>query len=318
VVVVSRALAIACVVLFACEPNLNQRTSAVTSARVLAVRSDPAEAPPGGKVTLSSLYVDAAGPIAKGPFDWAFCDAQNPLANLGPVNPACTEEAGSVFLELGDSPSETSPLPMDACREFGPDVPAAQANEPPGRPVDPDSTGGYYDPVRLLAGDQVAIGMVRVTCDFPGASPAQLTQLAAENHTNTNPSIDSVSDTTLGTLALAGKGTSTVAPSQRLELLASWASCDPAATSCTGSEGYAYLDPVTHEVISAREQMRVSWFASGGAFDNDRTGRDATDSTPNTSNGWVAPAAAGPVNIWVVLRDDRGGVGWRSYAVTVK
>ena len=64
--------------------------------------------------------------------------------------------------------------------------------------------------------------------------------------------------------------------------------------------------------------MLVSWFATGGTFDNDTTGRSATDSTPYTENGWTAPATAGTVYVWVVLRDDRGGVGWNSYTINVK
>ena len=312
------ALALALAAVLGCEPNLDQRTFAVSSPRVLAVRSDPAEAPPGGTVALSTLYVSANGPMSSGPFDWAFCDDRNPLTNLGPVSPACAEPTGDVFVELGDDAGASGAVPLDACRQFGPDVPSAQPNEPPGRPVDPDSTGGYYQPVRLVAGTETAVGLVRITCDVPGATPDQLSDLAAHDHPNQNPAIDAVSDPTLGALVAQGQGTNTVSPSQRLDLRASWASCDPDATSCTGSEGYALLDPQTHQVVDAREEMRVSWFATGGTFDNDRTGRDATDATPYTDNGWTAPQVAGTVWVWVVLRDDRGGVGWQSYVFAVK
>ena len=315
---VSRALVIALLLVAGCEPNLDQRTFAVTSPRVLAVRSDPAEAAPGATVTLSTLYVGPDGGASAGPFDWAFCDDRNPLANLGPVSPACAAATGSVFVELGTSPSQGGAMPAEACRDFGPDVPPAETGDPPGRPVDPDSTGGYYQPVRLVAGDQIAIGLVRITCDVPGATPDQLTALAASDHPNTNPQIDGVSDATLGTLVLAGSGTNKVSSSQRLELRATWASCDPSATSCTGSEGYALLDAQTHQVVHAREQMRVSWLATAGTFDSDRTGRGATDPTPYTDDGWTAPTAPGQAWIWVVLRDDRGGVGWRSYTFDVE
>jgi hypothetical protein len=318
VVVVRRALAVVVVAGLACEPSLDLRTFAVSSPSVLAVRSDPAEAAPGAPVTLTSLYVDPNGEITKGPFDWAFCDARNPLANLGPVSPACAQRTGSVFIELGGAPAESSSIPTDSCLLFGPDVPPAQANQPPGRPVDPDSTGGYYQPVRLVAGAQIAIGQVRITCDVPGATPDQLSELTAHDHANTNPQIDDVTDPTLGTLVVQAQGTNTVAPSQYVDLTAHWAACDPNATSCSGSEGYAYLDPSTHDVVLAREEMRVSWFASAGTFDNDSTGRAATDPTPYTDDGWTAPATAGTVHVWAVLRDDRGGVGWMSYVMSVK
>jgi hypothetical protein len=302
----------------ACEPSLNERTFLVSSARVLAVRADPPEALPGAKVTLTSLYVDLNGTVTSGPFDWAFCEDRNPLANLGPVSATCATRGEASFLELGRAQSVTAALPLDACRVFGPDVPSALPNEPPGRPVDPDATGGYYQPVRLLAGEEIAIGLVRATCDVPGASPDQIADLSAHDHANANPAIDTLSDPTLGTLVLAGAGTNTVAPSQHLALRARWAACDPLAPSCSGAEGYAFLDPQTHQVVHAREQIRVSWSATGGALDDDTTGRDATDATPYSDDGWTAPATTGSQGLWVVIRDDRGGIGWRSFSIDVK
>jgi hypothetical protein len=325
VVVVRRALPAVLALAAACEPSLDQRTFSVTSARVLAVRSDPAEALPGATVALSSLYVDESGAIAPGAasFDWAFCEDRNPLANLEPVSPACSERTGGTFIELGRAASASAPLPTTACRLFGPDVPSAQPNQPPGRPVDADTTGGYYQPVRLAAGDQIAVGLVRITCGVPGATPEQTADLTKYDHSNTNPELDAVSTQEKAgvpgaPLVLEAAGANPVARSQRLELRASWAGCDPLATGCTGSEGYAFLDPQSHTVTRAREQMRVSWFSTGGTFDDDRTGRDATDPTLYTDNGWTAPATAGQVYVWVVLRDDRGGVGWRSYVMDVK
>ncbi len=223
----------------ACEPSLNERTFDVSSVRVLAVRADPAEAAPGASVTLTALYVDGSGTLSTAPLYWALCEDRNPLANLGPVSPSCAEGSGSGLVELGHAQSEAAVLPLDVCRLFGPDVPPTVANQPPGRPVDPDPTGGYYQPVRLWASGQIAVGLVRITCDVPGATPAQITELTADDHPNANPQIDAVTDPTLGTLVVEGSGTNPVAASQRLDLTAHWAACDPAAKSCTGSEGYA-------------------------------------------------------------------------------
>jgi hypothetical protein len=63
--------------------------------------------------------------------------------------------------------------------------------------------------------------------------------------------------------------------------------------------------------------MEVAWFATGGSFDDDRTGTAPTDPTPFTTNTWHAPASPGLVHLWVVLRDDRGGAGWTEYALDV-
>ena len=34
-------------------------------------------------------------------------------------------------------------------------------------------------------------------------------------------------------------------------------------------------------------------------------------------NNWRAPAAAGPVHLWVVLQDSRGGLEFAAYVVDV-
>jgi hypothetical protein len=64
--------------------------------------------------------------------------------------------------------------------------------------------------------------------------------------------------------------------------------------------------------------MRVSWYASGGSFVDDRTGRPDTDLGTNTDNIWTAPDAPGTVTLWAVLRDSRGGMTWKAYRVVVE
>jgi hypothetical protein len=65
--------------------------------------------------------------------------------------------------------------------------------------------------------------------------------------------------------------------------------------------------------------MRVSWFASAGTFEHDRSGRPEADAgSPFSDNAWTAPSEAGDVRLWVVLRDDRGGVGYGSFYVHVE
>ncbi len=316
---VRRALALLAIAASApaCKPDLNQRLDVVTTPRVLAVRAEPAEVQPGKPVTMTALYVDASGAIASGPFDWAFCEDRKPLAELGPVSPRCAQASGGWFLELGASSGVTASVPADACRQFGPEVPEPLPNQPPGRPVDPDPTGGFYQPARLVAGADVAVLRVRVTCSVAGVSPEQLGELQQRYHPNVNPQVDAVADAMLGPLADEGQGTTSVARGQRLALRASWAACDPTAPSCTGSEGYATYDVTTHTVVDRREEMRVSWFATGGSFDDDTTGRDATDPTPYVDDGWTAPSDAGTYHLWVVVRDDRGGASWRSFVIVV-
>jgi hypothetical protein len=358
-VVAASSLALLLVV--ACEPSLDETTYAVTSPRVLAVRSVSqvvvldggseagiAEAVPGGaanaggEVTLSALYVGPDGGIDAGLFDWAFCIARNPLANLGPVSPLCAQRSGpsTVFQEVGTSSSVTAVVPTNACNNFGPDVPMVVVTpdagdgggQSPGRPVDPDSTGGYYQPVRLAAGDQIAQAFVRVNCgNPPGATPAQLGALSTfETVANTNPAIKSTmiilpdgSDGGMLNPEETGKRNPVVV-SQPVTFSANWDGCPPDASICTGSQTYALLDPLTFEVVYPQEQMRVSWFSTAGTFTNDTTAPDgaaAVGPSMSADNSWTPPATPTPpqqpAHMWVVLRDNRGGVGWQSYVFDV-
>jgi hypothetical protein len=341
---------LAWVLVVACEPSLNETTFGVASPRILAVRSELVgdggaptdfaevndQSGAGGSVSLTALYVGANGPIDGGPFDWAFCLARNPLANLGPVNPSCAQASGpaSVFQELNvgnpRASSVTALIPANGCNNFGPEVPmivisdAGDGGQSPGRPVDPDSTGGYYQPVRLVAGDQIAMAFVRIYCGPPpGATSSQQGPLATPaTVANSNPAINSVVDLTNGSSALheEGQGTNSVTASKELDLRANWATCDPDASTCTGSQQYALLDPLTFDVVQVHEQMRVSWFSTAGTFTNDTTAPDGGSTVAYADNTWTAPttAQAAPVYMWVVLRDDRGGVGWVSYVFNVK
>ena len=92
----------------------------------------------------------------------------------------------------------------------------------------------------------------------------------------------------------------------------------PEAAACSGAESYASFDPVTQTVRARREGMRLSWFATAGVLDEDHTGRDEADEATWSENAWTAPAATGLAHLWVVLRDDRGGVGWRAYTFDVR
>jgi gamma-glutamyltranspeptidase len=65
--------------------------------------------------------------------------------------------------------------------------------------------------------------------------------------------------------------------------------------------------------------MRVSWFATAGAFDSDHTGNvEANYRLTSTTNGWKSPATPGPVFMWVVLHDSRGGLSWQSFQLAVR
>ena len=82
-----------------------------------------------------------------------------------------------------------------------------------------------------------------------------------------------------------------------------------------------------------RESLRVSWYVTGGQLCSDATGRsedelaaevaaagrdEAAPSPPgHTSNCWRAPASAGEVRLWLVLRDSRGGASVSEHRIVV-
>jgi hypothetical protein len=323
----------------ACKPDLNQTVSLVSGPQILAVRSDPAEAPKGGTVHYGTLVVDATGPLSTA-VDWAFCNAREPLAELGPVSPTCIQASGDWFVPFGVGTSVAGTLPVIACRQFGPEVPQPQANQPPGRPVDPDATGGYYQPLRVrlpsVGGAVIAIGETRLSCGLAG-TPDQVMQVAHHSTPNLNPVVDSLSAGAMPFSTDDSGATNAVRLGEALVLRVDWSPCprptgacgdhycdleETAAScpddcmmlqGCTGAETYVNLNLATHTLVEQREGMQVSWFATGGTFDSDRTGRDPSDSNDFTTNTWRAPARPGPVRLWVVLRDNRGGVGWAEY-----
>ena len=83
------------------------------------------------------------------------------------------------------------------------------------------------------------------------------------------------------------------------------------------AETFVVIDLASQALVTQRESLRVSWFATGGVFDADRTGRDESDPATTSDNGWASPAQPGTVHLWMVLRDSRGGIDFASYGLVV-
>jgi hypothetical protein len=350
VVVVSRPALLPAVlgvvaVVAACKPNLNDTTSIVTTTTVLAVQSNPAEATPSTPVTYTALVADPSGDVHSAPVHWSYCNERNPLSNLGPVAVQCVEQGNAALQVIGAGLTASATIPTLACTNFGPNPPAATAGQPAGRPVDPDTTGGYYQPVSVFlpgaSGTQILLYDMRLSCGFAGANEDSQGELQARYHLNDNPAVAAL---TANGSALAqdttGK-TNTVASGQTVALEVSWPTCplvdacgdgicgaDESLKSCpadcktphgcAGAERYVNFDLGSQGVIDARESIQVSWYATGGTFANDSTGRDTGDTAVTSDNSWQAPSQAGPVHMWAVLHDARGGIGWAGYTLDVQ
>jgi hypothetical protein len=270
-----------------CAPELEDHVALIESERILAVRATPAEVRPGETVTVDALFVDPNGTRADA-IAWSLCLDRKPLAEPGTIAESC--------LSSGTAVATTFVIPADACRQFGPERPEPKPGEPSGRPSDPDATGGYYQPIRVNAGSSVAFAEIRIRCGLAGATQEQTAEFAARSKPNENPRI------------AAFDAPITVARGQSIPIRVAWES----------TETYPYFDPVARMIVDRREAMRVSWYANAGTLASERTARATDDRALDSVNTWTAPNEARDVVLWVVVRDDRGGVDYRSVRLSVQ
>lgn len=289
----------------ACDDPLVDDSSKVTAPRVLAVRVEPAEAAPGETVTVTALIAGPSGTLTDIAPRWGLCNERKPLADPGPVSPLCARDE-SVLVPVGEGLGVAVTLPKDACRSFGPDRPVPKDGEPAGRPVDPDPTGGFYQPLFVQGAPltEPTLAELRVVCGIGAAPQAAIVGFGERYKRNTNPSPSEI------------VAPATLPAGQRGILRIAWPEC-PSADACGGSELYTVYDPESRTLGERRETLRVSWFATRGTFDVPRTGASDEPGTFGSSNGFTVPNEPGPLTIWVVVRDDRGGVGYREITLPV-
>jgi hypothetical protein len=294
-----RALLLGAIVLVGCEPDLTVDDWLVTSSRVLAVKSEPAEAKPGTPLTYTAFLASADGASDGSAILWRFCTAPKPPTENNVVSTACLETPSLV--QAGSGLSVVAATPPNACALFGPDT-------PPGgfRPRDPDTTGGYYQPLRLdLPGAAPTLHLERVLCDL-GNAPFDIAEAFAQQYVpNANPHLAPLVANVGGQFASVGS----IPRGARVDLQVSWSAAD--------AETYAYFDAATQTIAAKRESMRVAWHVNAGTLDTESTGRAEDDLGLSTNNGWTAPGTPGPTRLWLVLRDSRGGVDFAAYDLVV-
>ncbi len=295
--VVPVVLAFAVASLAACIPSVGPGDEIITAPRLLAVRNDPAEAAPGTVVTFTAFVAAPDGGAGDaGAITWSFCDAQKPLTEDNVVSDACLGDGA--LTGIGTGPSVTAAMPGDACSRFGPDTTSSAF-----RPRDPDVTGGYYQPLRAdltaaSGGAATSFDLARIHCDLANASATSASAFAAAYTLNQNPQLLPPSATLAASGAAVDLGA--LPASTPVLLQASW---DPSS-----AETYAYYDPGSEAVTTQREAMQVAWYASAGALATGSTGRSGSDPQTSSSVAFTTPARAGRLQLWIVLRDSRGGV----------
>jgi hypothetical protein len=301
-------------------PEDDQNESLISDSRVIAVQMEPAEVAPRQLFTLRAL--SAGGEID---LDWSFCAEQKPLSELGPISRRCLAPNGAGLLEpFGSGPEVRGTMPQDACRLFGPDRPPPKMGEPAGRPVDADPSGGYYQPVGLFDFNEQAASLfeARVACALPGVTRDQYAEWTMRYVRNVNPSIDALEAVHGGEAFMLEQDEPLSIGGARSLALRVWALlCAEeldANAACGGAEPYLYFDIGSRELVTRTETLSASWFASAGSFRDSRTGLELTDDGALANNRWTVPSAAGEVTLWVVLRDNRGGVSWKQARLIVE
>ena len=327
-----------------CVPDFDTDLSELREPRLLAISASPAETQAGKTTTLSALVAVPEG--AKAPrVDWSMCLARKPLTELGPINPACLEpdDGSGAGAGLGGGDTVTATLDRDACKLFGPLRPSPMAGQPAGRPVDPDISGGFYQPFVARLGQVTSLGSVRLDCDLANVNRDQTVLYRQQYRVNENPRISELARQVGSRLEpLAGDDSAApaaVGTAQSIVLRASWNDCpsesvcgdglctaneDPTSCAqdcsgaqhgCSGAEPYVWYDRQLEHVEPRREGISVAWYASRGHFASEQTGLDETEaaSASFSENTWLTGSSSGPATLWVVIRDTRGGQSWQTY-----
>lgn len=330
--------------LVACVPEFEEHLSEVYAPRVVGVVSQPAEAREGEAVQLQALVTAPPGQAAAAP-TYGFCLARKPLSELGPVDPACLDSRASaeILAQLGSGASVSAAVPADACRRFGPRRPEPKAGEAAGRPVDPDPTGGYYQPVLTwLDSSALTLGATRLDCGLAGAPRDSQLEFRQRYRKNENPAPTAfVILRTDGSELELGSELVELTPDEAVTLELRWPGCPRSSVcgdgvcgaaedvvscaddcktprGCAGAETYAYYDPATNSVIDRREGLVVSWYGSDGSLEFSQGG--VSESEPEavaTSVPYRTPAQETELTLWAVLRDERGGSSLREGRVRI-
>ena len=306
-----------------CLPHFIDDTTHVTGARILAVRTEPAEAKEGDPVTLEALVAAPPGSDAVLP-DWSLCIDRKPLSELGPVSTRCLSGPNpgpDIATVVEPGPPALAAVPENACQLFGPDRPEPKPGEPSGRPVDPDASGGFFQPVLAWLGDEPVLSGVRLGCGLIGAPPDVTKAYNQRYHPNQNPTLEPLELLRLdgSVQAFDGDEPLEVRAVEHVRLRVKWPAC-PEEGECGGSERYVVYDALSQTLLDRTESFVVSWYATAGSFAYPRTeqafGGDGDGELPGTVNGWSAPAS-GTVEVWAVAHDDRGGQSWAHGTVVI-
>lgn len=289
-----------CCSLMNCIPDFGDPISRLSGTRILAIRSEPAEVFPGEAVALQLVAADEHGALMDQDIEWALCTAPKPPVENRTISEACLTDGAQRIADTAQT--ITTLIPEDACARFGPELPPQGTGESTARPRDADATGGYYQPVRAKLGALVAVGLVRIRCGVASVTPEVSARFRREYVPNRNPFASTLSAEHHG--------------------LAIPLSALPADTQVTlklsvpraAKESFLLFDTKIQTLIDAEETLRVSWLSAQGDFSVAAT--SVADGSGQSL--FRTPNQPGPLLVWTVLRDVRGGVSVQTHALEVR
>jgi hypothetical protein len=299
----------------------------LTDARALALGAEPTALAPSGSVHLDALTYLPPGAAAP-TFAWSWCPV---VTSVGTDLTCSVSEADfqsaldpdgtlgiSVSFSLGTEATAAFayPAPVDRLRALCPRGPsgATGATDTTGISGDSGSTGASGGTgVRLACTNEAAT--IAVVFAVGGSSVRAFRTLSLrftpDTAQNLNPTIDAIA---LSAPDGSDPGDSVV-PGTVYTL--------GAAAPTGASETIAGFGPMANGAQQL-EGLSFAWYVSAGALAAPTTVLDP-GATPDSRdwgaalhNTWTAPtSAAHPIELVVVVRDTRGGVGWTSRTVTL-
>lgn len=284
--------------------------------RVLALRAEPVNPSFGNATTLDALVysVDPA-PLT---FAWSWCPLSGPADTAGTC-PVTDEQVQ----QLGTAVGASEPLPplvlgTEATQAFKNVLPAAalaaictnglmvgQGAQPATLKL--DCTGGF--PIRFTL--VVTQGIVSTT-----ATTVLRLPIVEGATSNANPKVDNlVVARDSGPVPFASE------PPPVLPRLKN----TKVRVSVGDGESETYMGPDDdNNIVPLRERLNLSWFAETGDMKSDRTSflDKANTIADAVVNEWKPQKTAdypkSTAKMIVVIRDNRGGVGWTSGTVTLE
>lgn len=282
--------------LAACVEGETRSDSTIDRPRIVAVIADPPEASPGTPVRFQAVVATPTGP-ADPLLTWSFCSTVRSASDNTAAAPACILNAEQPL--PGEGTGIDAVIPIDACMRFGSETASGRV------PNAVDATGGYYQPLRvLLPPYDATLVRQRIRCALPNAPLTAARDYNRDYKPNQAPRIAAIrafsrnGEASLSALPATADLTFQIEP------------------DASARESYLRYDPRAGTLTTAVERLSTTWYVTTGAFEHATL--DVTSGP--TQNTWHSDDLQTAAWLWVVLRDDRGGlmVETRSLARSIR